>query len=380
MFQSIKLFNHVVLTFYNHSATTTFYYNMKNLSIPIILLGLLGLSFFKLKRKSYEILSVDATEQIRGLAILTIILSHYITRIFVTLITPYYWVFKDAGAIGVGAFLLISGFGVMSSFKKTGYFPKLYIFKRFLRILLPYWFFVPIWIFLDMYLLHLHHTLKQLISGVLGIVVIGGYTKDLNPSMWFVTFILFLSILFYLVFSLPLKRYMQIALLFLASSSAILISRYLAAVHGYVGLIQWGDYSLFFPTGGLLAEKYDTVKKVFASIPKKELLPFYGLLLITVLIFGQYYMVLLILLIMIPVWALAGKKLFSPFLFFLGSISYELYLVHVPFLIKYDFLLFRPPYFLSFFIYFGIMVGIATLVHKYISGRLMKKIFSYLRI
>ncbi len=350
-------------------------YDSRDISVPLSALLIILLIIVSLKPKTYEFLSVDATEQVRGLAILAIIASHYMTRVFVPGTTHYYWILKDAGGTGVGAFLLISGFGLMSSYMKKG-FQKGHLFKRIMRILLPYWIFVFLWIFLDMILLHMTHTPVQILEALGGIVILGDTAKDVNTAMWFVTYILFLSISFYAIFSLKIKQYLKILFIFAISGSGMLISKYIAARHNYQGLIQWGDYSLYFPVGVLTASYYDKWKILFQNLSKNKSIFLYGFLFLLALLYGQYWFVFTVMLLFIPVWYLSAKGKISRFLMFLGTISYELYLVHVPFIVKYDFLLYRQPHWIWFFIFLGIMILIAFVVQQLISKRLYSLIFN----
>ena len=324
-------------------------------------------------------MDITVTDQIRGAAIFMIILSHYITRVFTPGTSHYYWIFKDTGGIGVGAFLLVSGYGLMSSYLQKG-FQKLYLIKRLLRIYLPYWFFIILWIILDIYLLNIHHTAKEILAGFAGIVVLGDYIKEINPSLWFITLIIFYYILFFIVFSLKISQIKQVILLILGSSITILMSRYLGLKYGYAALDQWGDYSLYFPVGVLLALNYKSLQKLYTLISKDNTKFIYLLLFIIAFLLGQYYPFILTFIIIIPFLFLSSINLFSRFLLFIGTISYELYLVHIPFLLKYDFILYRQPYFVSFFIYLGIMILLAWAAERIFSTYLLKKTYTWLNI
>lgn len=59
----------------------------------------------------------------------------------------------------------------------------------------------------------------------------------------------------------------------------------------------------------------------------------------------------------------------SPFLKFIGKYSYEIFLLHGVFMIKYDFILFKGPLFLSFWPYFLSILLLSIIMQKMIFNK-----------
>lgn len=78
----------------------------------------------------HPLLSLQNTTNMKGVAILLVILSHIGHDGF------HHRMFVPLGGFGVAIFLILSGYGLMESFKKKGL--ENYFRKRFLRILTPY--------------------------------------------------------------------------------------------------------------------------------------------------------------------------------------------------------------------------------------------------
>ena len=78
--------------------------------------------------------------------------------------------------------------------------------------------------------------------------------------------------------------------------------------------------------------------------------------------------------IVIFLWIYKHIPLQSRFLSFLGNYSYEIFLLHVPFMAKYDFFLFRKPFIVYFFVYLAFLMVTGFLLGK-MSDRISDRIF-----
>ena len=133
----------------------------------------------------------DSTTAIKGIAIILVIISHigqfgYGIRMFVPL-----------GGIGVAVFLILSGYGLMESFYRNGL--KDFWKKRFLKVVIPY----IIWIIvysLYLYIRHLPFSIDEI-------------------RYWFVEYIIIWYFLFYISISIT-KSYKW---LFLGVSAIVLL-------------------------------------------------------------------------------------------------------------------------------------------------------------
>ncbi|HHQ4647059.1 TPA: acyltransferase family protein [Aeromonas hydrophila] len=138
------------------------------------------------------------TDAIKGIAILFVMLGH-------TNIIPY------AGAYGVVLFLMLSGFGLVQSYFATGL--DGFFSKRLSKVLIPYTVITVIW------LMALGHS--AISSGdyyQLFTIVFGLDSKaTLDPTMWYVTYVIIWYVAFYFIFSANSHHIIKILFLFLFS-------------------------------------------------------------------------------------------------------------------------------------------------------------------
>jgi hypothetical protein len=76
--------------------------------------------------------------------------------------------------------------------------------------------------------------------------------------------------------------------------------------------------------------------------------------------------------IILLLWALSALyrvNAHSMMLSSFGAVSYELFLIHGIFLIKYDFLLHRKPFVIYFIVFLLFILALSVMVKKYLSGR-----------
>jgi peptidoglycan/LPS O-acetylase OafA/YrhL len=66
---------------------------------------------------------------------------------------------------------------------------------------------------------------------------------------------------------------------------------------------------------------------------------------------------------------LSLTQITSKFLDFIGKYSYAIFLVHVPLMLNYDFILFRGPLYITVWIYFAMIVLIAVILQKYVFSK-----------
>ena len=169
----------------------------------------------------HTLLCKESTTAIKGFAILLVIISHigqfgYGIRMFVPL-----------GGIGVAIFLILSGYGLMESFNRNGL--KDFWKKRFLRVAIPY----LIWIIvysLFLYFRHLSFSIDEI-------------------RYWFVEYIIVWYLLFYIAISF-LKSYKW---LFLGVSAIVLF---------WMMPCLQAQQSLSFPIGMFIScHKYMAIKE-----------------------------------------------------------------------------------------------------------------------
>ena len=262
--------------------------------------------------KQGEALSKDNTVIYKGFAILIIMICHFVGK-FGNGIT---W-FTPLGGIGVSIFLILSGYGLTVSWSKSGY--KCWWRKSIISVWIPY-------ILMQMFTFWPFRNLLSL-DFVLDITC-------LNTYYWYVSYNVLWYILFYIVMRIGfLSRYKTVVFLMFAIISFIVFCN--------ISPIR-AEQSLSFPIGVIFAELKlkDKEIKIF-RLPHSIVIVFIGVLFLA---FKQlsfirnspvylFYTVELIVKLFIAVGSIGIIFFVLKFislkpLTWLGTISYELYLVH----------------------------------------------------
>ena len=280
----------------------------------IFLFVILFISFITLKmNKQYDgnLLSVNISNILRGIAILLVILQHISGHLGTNIFTPM-------GGTGVAIFLFLSGFGLNESFKKKGFtdFWK----NRIIKVFIPYIILITI-----LTVIYNRGGVKNYLYDILGI----------KTSYWYIAFLLKQYILFYIC----TKFFCKVKLYIFVLCSIIFLFTF--------PNIE-AEQSFSFLTGVLISEYYQDIKRmvekrylvvsiiffiigtIFLGIKQLHFIRLYE---------GHYIYSIIQLFIKLP-YALFFISIVhylnilmnSRFLKFCGKISYELYLVHMIFL------------------------------------------------
>lgn len=173
------------------------------------------------------ILDRTATTKMKAMAIILVVISHVSFVLFGRL-----FFVCPAGALGVSTFLILSGYGLMESFKQHGL--DGFWRKRLSRVLVPYLIFLLVYCAYRM--------------------VVNGEFPIFNLRYWFVEYIVIWYVLFYFI-----MKYCQKCRWLLLSIAAIAIFLLMPCLQA--------QQSLSFMAGILISEKKDVV----ASISRKRL-------------------------------------------------------------------------------------------------------------
>jgi len=138
------------------------------------------------------------TNTIKGIAILLVMLGHI-------------GIIPHAGAYGVELFLMLSGFGLVQSYFNSGL--GNFFSKRLSKVIIPYAIITIIWILIFGHPAILNGDYYQLVLVVLGLDV----KTTVDPSMWYIPYIIIWYIVFYLIFSANISNNKKILFLFLFS-------------------------------------------------------------------------------------------------------------------------------------------------------------------
>lgn len=305
-----------------------------------------------------------------------VILSHLNVVGFVTLPLAL----RFSGAWGVGIFLLLSGFGLACSYKKWG-LGREYFYKRFAKVVLPYSLVTGVWLVLDIALFGTSYPLK---AAALALIALD-FSSIVDPTMWFITFIVLWYVLFYLVFKLPLADAYKVALLF---ALAYLLKYYPAPIIGSRTAWQWSLHAYLFPAGALAGLYWSALSsKAGVRMSPRNLNPaFLGVAAISLAAFALFvldslkdlqsysianFAFALFAICLVVVAGSAGFK--SRLLLIIGSFSFELYLLEWALMEKYRLLFIFESKPLSLLSYSLALAAAAVLLKQltdYLSGLL----------
>jgi len=316
--------------------------NFVNLTIILIFLGTIVASLQRVEQP-VELLSRSQTEQLKGLAIFFVVLGHL--WVHVAQKRPSFIFSGDA----VFLFLFLSGFGLTCSNLRTRISFRSFCTKRVTRVLKPYWIITFFVLMLDFVILEKSYSGQSLVMTFFG-VNITSELRHMDYARWFVTFILFWYLLFYVtnLFNSPQK-----ASFLLLSAGFIILP-----IHYYFFDFGWYQF-LSFPLGSISAVYYKRINKIFNQRKLSVFCSYLGMgyVLVYYTLMGdeelyryiydvapnillEYHSEVVSLLLtasVILIFAdLGRRRLSSRILAFFGQYSYEIFLLHGIFLIKYN--------------------------------------------
>lgn len=322
-----------------------------------------------------KLLSISHTDQLRGLAIYFVVLGHL-----------WMHVSENRAQVilsgdSVSLFLLLSGFGLAISTKNNLIRFKEFCDKRIKRVMFPYWLVTLFIVFIDYIFLEKLLPIDSLLMTIFGINT-RIEIRHMDYVRWFVTFILFWYIIFYLIFLKARHSYSCILI--------FAIAFILMPIHYYLFKFGWYQF-LSFPVGCFLGIYYDKIIQ-FCSNNKYSILAFsvfgviyvvaYKILMSRELVYKAILDVVpnLFLLYMsefnslvfsfsciILVGEFCGKGFRSNLLIVLGKHSYEIFLLHGVFLIRYNPIIIGHNSFeivVQFFLFFTFIVLISIFTKK----------------
>lgn len=259
-------------------------------------------------------LTKQQTTNLKGISIVLVMIGHFVTLGKIN-ITPEW---RFIATFSVDAFLAISGYGLTKSFESNGL--KGFFRKRIASIAIP--FIIANVIIFAIYG-YKHYSFIDLVKTITFI----NFNLTLDGTMWFIYFILMWYFLFYIVFLLKISTGIKAIVLLLLS----------VIIHNYSWLIEFKTlssqfmlHSFSFPLGVAIAafNRGDRIKNsVIASIAATLfIISFYS-------IFQKFTMqnyvfcCALYAVASIFVFSVAGFSNKILALSWIGSISYEIYLV-----------------------------------------------------
>lgn len=373
---------------------SNFQNNKINITSPDLLNALVLFQFFiialltikKDPTSKISFFSYNQTEQLKGIAILFVIIGHLWVHVSST--RPCLVFSGDA----VSIFLILSGFGLAISSVSKEIDLKTFIKKRINRVMLPYWIATITLLCLDYFFLNKYLKIKDVIMTFLGL----NFTTELRVLdyvRWFVTFLLFWYSIFYIVNRLKNKLH-KISLFLLVSFFMLPLNYY---------LFHFGWYQFFsFPVGYTIGVYYESFKYKWNN--NRALILSISIIFFIISICYKFLFsnahINSILLSKIPniiivyvndaisvifsigicfiFLSISNKGYKSKFLLFLGRYSYELFLLHGAFLIKYNPFIYDASAiriffgFTIFFVFISILAISLSTTSQFINSKLLR--------
>jgi len=302
----------------------------------------------------------QSSEQLKGIAILLVVFGH----LFVTkFINSSNVAFAYLGAQGVAIFLILSGYGMTTSFLIKG-MNKGFLVRRMRTVLLPYSLVTLLWFMYD-YSNGKMYPIKTIMLSLSGF----DFKLTMDATMWYISFILIWYLYFYLIFSLKLPNILKVGLLFGFA--------YLLRYHSRVDFTesvywQWGLHAIMFPLGALFAlVRLDNLSERIVNVG----LSFVGFMGLGIYIInlknnglglGPYMLSNLSFAIATVSLMIILERfgIYSRLLSFIGSISFEIYLFEAVFMYKLCLPYVLPNKALSLSLYILVLVGSSIFLKK----------------
>lgn len=364
-----------------------------SVALSLLILAMFLLSMLSLRKKAPEKafqesmaanhFSFSTSKTLRGAAVIVLIIGHLSVKDI-----KGFTVYEYAGQWAVTVFLFISGIALTKRYGLE-YTDKNFWIKRIERLIFPVWLTFILFYSLDFFLVNRVYSPFKIILSFFGLTTHG----PPNGPAWYISYILFYYALLFVVSFLNINKFGKFMIILLVSYFVT----YSIKFFHLNKLALWPQYTIIFPISvliGINLEKIWNVLRAFyhyskilyfllivclftlyykypliSLIVEKKIFPSY----IRTLIISLRPLYLIICVAMVS-YFLDSLKRESKFLLFLGDYSLEIYLLHMPFLVYYDFILFRKPFILFFFGYF-IFILLLSYLLKTVSSNLNRHIF-----
>ncbi|TSD06266.1 MAG: hypothetical protein Greene07147_125 [Parcubacteria group bacterium Greene0714_7] len=339
-----------------------------------------GLLFSSKKKESAELLPPMLSQELKGFAMLAIILAH----IGYFLVSDHRFLFPLSifAGVGVDLFLFLSGFGLAVSALKNKLLPKAFYLRHLPKLYVPFWIVLSVFFVADFLLLNNSYSWSYILQSFVGFFPHANLFTDINSPLWYLTFILF----FYLIF--PILFFKQRPLL----SALLIYGAVQGVMYAHLSILKNVEHlyvlhTIAFPLGVAVAGLYQRYPKereyVEGHIKKMSTWILIPIMIFLAGIFSyfayfsgvgtptQQYISLLLTALLLILFIL--KPFRVGLLYLLGIYSYELYLIHWPLMSRYDILYQNLPAWLATALYIPLLLGLSWLLHKAVKTLLKKR-------
>ncbi len=322
------------------------------------------------KKKVVGSIGVDTTQELKGFAIIAIVLAH----VGYYLVTDHRFLFPLSVLAGVGVdiFLFVSGFGIATSACTREISIVQFYRRRLKKIYIPLWIVLAIFFVMDYVLLHKTYAWQYILHAFTGWFPSANLYSDVNSPLWYLSLILLYYLIFPLLFS---KRWLPF------SALAIYAVTYALASWTPVGLREnmplYSIHFLAFPLGVVAAWFAEGKESVRVVINDYLYYPVVITLMGAIGYFAIYSGVgkapwvaqgisILTVLLVVALFIVNRYEigLFSLY----GLLSFEVYLLHWPIMFRYDIFFQFLPASLALTAYLALFIGLGWILH-YVSYR-----------
>lgn len=315
------------------------------------------------------------TTELKGLAILMIVLSHI--GYFLVNDHRFLWPLTIAAGVGVNLFLFLSGYGLTVSQLQKDLSVWQFYRKRLLKLFTPFWFILLVFLVLDFLTLKITYPPVYLGQAFLGIFTHADLYQDINSPFWYFTFILGYYLLFPLLF---FKRWPWLSALALYVVGYLII--YFSPTQLDYVLYLYKIHIIAFPLGVLAAWLISKLKtpEILEKLSRGWSAVGYYLIMVVLLAtfvytnynsgigasanFEQGMSILAVLAIS---FIFILKKVEFKLLSLFGLYSYEIYLFHWPLMYRYDIFYSWLPAGVATTLYFVLFIGLGWGIGKIVN-------------
>jgi peptidoglycan/LPS O-acetylase OafA/YrhL len=360
-----------------------------NLIITFVLIVALLASLRKTQHT--ELLPVSVSQELKGLAILGIVLAH----ISYMLVTDNHYLFPLSMAAGVGVdlFLFMSGFGLTLGLLKKGMSPLEFYRRRLIKVFIPLWVILVLLFAADALFLQQYYSPLYMLRSALGWFPTANGYIDVNSPYWYISWLLMFYLLLPLLFSA--KRPWLTALALAVIANLIAIINPLDLQVDWLHRLHTNAFSLGMVVAWALHEPKDRNNKLAVRLKefRSNAAPWlrYPLLLAMLLVAGyfaannastswprlgpaleavgldQNYFIgqatsLLAMIALLVFFSL--KRVEFRFLYLFGVYSFEIYLMHWPLMSRYDVFFHHAPAWLAPLLWLTAFIALSWLLQK----------------
>lgn len=333
------------------------------------------------KKQTKELFPNSLSQEIKGLAILTVIFCH--VGYFLVSDNRFLFPLSTMAGVGVNLFLFLSGYGQIFSATKRQYTILQFYKNNLLKLFVPFWITLGSFFVLDYFVLHKFYGWTYMAQNFIGYFPKADLYVDVNSPFWYFTFIL----LYYLVFPLVfIRRAPWLSAIIIYYLGILFIKINPAQLAGVIGLYK--VHITAFPLGmlvGYLFLNFNKIKvwllgqvsevQVQTNLKKYFYLAVRYIILIGLaagIAYTAYYSNVgnaqeentsLITVGLIILFALL-KNFDIKLLYWFGFYSYEIYLFHWPLMIRYDYFYHHLPAWLATVLYLALFMGLGWCLRK----------------